>query len=331
MIDDKFKIFLKVSFIYFIVVYCNLCAANDLSSCTFPKNQRHNLDVSFDALYWHASETFDWAFTLKSSQNSTQSSFKTFKFDWDTGFRVGLGYNINHDKWDTHINYTRFQSNANDHSLGPITPAFLASRLSLLEPFSSGKANLKLDYNMFDWYLGKNILITKSILLRLSVGIRGGWINQAVYSDWVNPDFLFIFFVTAKENLKQKFKAVGPKVGINGKWNFLNLQKQFFSFISEFNIYYLWGHWAIKDKFIDTFETKISVITNQRNYGAFALHGFMGFGWDYNFSNKVDFRLKLGYEIEDWLNQLQIFTDASGSQNNDLILQGFNFGLGLNF
>ena len=78
--------------------------------------------------------------------------------------------------------------------------------------------------------------------------------------------------------------------------------------------------------------TVIYVKTLNRNFGSFMLHSFIGFGWDYNFNHdRYHFGMKLGYEIEDWLNQCQIFTDASVSQNNELILQGLNFGLHFDF
>ena len=38
-----------------------------------------------------------------------------------------------------------------------------------------------------------------------------------------------------------------------------------------------------------------------------------------------------GYEINDWLNQCQIFDDATGPHNNDLILQGLTVSFGCSF
>ena len=36
----------------------------------------------------------------------------------------------------------------------------------------------------------------------------------------------------------------------------------------------------------------------------------------------------VGYEINDWLNQCQLFDDATGPHNNDLILQGLTLNVG---
>lgn len=62
------------------------------------------------------------------------------------------------------------------------------------------------------------------------------------------------------------------------------------------------------------------------------LHFFVGPEWDFNFDHdRAHFKFRLGYEIEDWFDQLQIFTNISGAQNNDLFLQGLTASLRLDF
>ncbi|NGX56923.1 MAG: hypothetical protein K1060chlam5_01176 [Candidatus Anoxychlamydiales bacterium] len=333
MISDNFKTMLRIVGVFFIIILTDIHSDDRLP--TLPskvENQRKTIDIFAKALYWYTSETLDWAFTLKSDQNFVQTSYKTFSFDWSPGFSVGFRYNMEHDKWDTQASYTRFQSKATDHASGSVTPAFLAARLSLLEPFSTGKARLNLHYNIFDWDLGRNFLVGKQFFLRPSIGLRGGWINQNIYSDWTIPHFLDLFLFSASENLKQRFHGVGPKGGISGKYRIGNIQRHSFNFIGQFELGYLWGHWSIKDKYIDNLSTVIYVKTLDRNFGSLVLHSFMGFEWDCKTEqDRYYFRLKFGYEIEDWLNHCQIFSDASGSQNNDLILQGLNFGLHFDF
>lgn len=297
-----------------------------------PQAQERTLDIFADALYWYTGETVDWAFVLSHTQHSEKSNFKTFNFGWAPGFRIGIGYNMGHDQWDTQACYTWFQSKATDHASGSVTSSFLAARLSLLEPFSTGRASLNLHYKMFDWDLGRSFLVSKHLLLRPSIGFKGGQINQTILSCWTIPNFLDLFEFTASENLKHSFRTGGPKAGMTGKWCFGNIQKHSFSLIGSFEVAYLWGHWSIRDRFIDNLSTVIQVKTSDRNFGSFVLHSFTGLGWDCNFnSNRSHFGVKLGYEIEDWFNQFQIFSNASGSQSNDLILQGLNLGIRFDF
>jgi hypothetical protein len=297
-----------------------------------PEAQTKTIDIFADALYWYTSETVDWAFVLKHGPNSETSTYKTFTFDWAPGFRVGLGYNMMHDQWDTQLSYTWFQSKAKDHAEGIVTTAFLAARLSLLEPFSTGKASLNLRYNIFDWDLGRSFLVSKHLSFRPAIGLKGGRITQMIRSDWTIPNFLNLFEFTASENFKQRFQGAGPKGGLTGKWGFGNVPKNYFSLIGQFEAGYLWGHWSMRDEFIDNLSTVINVKTTARNFGALVLHAFLGFGWDVNFDHdRSHFGLKLGYEIQDWFNQFQLYSDTSGSQNNDLILQGFNLGVRFDF
>jgi hypothetical protein len=323
----------QVIAVLFMIIMRDIHADNGLPNIPVrPEAQSKTIDIFADALYWYTSETIDWGFTLNHNQNSVHSSYKTFTFDWAPGFRIGLGYNMEHDQWDTQASYTWFQSKATDHTNGPVTAAFLGARLSLLEPYSSGRASLNLHYNMFDWDLGRSFLVSKFLCLRPSIGLKGGWITQALHSHWTTPHFLDLFLYTASENLKQRFQGGGPKGGITGKWCFGNIRKHTFSLIGQFEAAYLWGHWSITDKFIDKFLTVIRVKTSDRNFGSFVFHGFLGLGWDCNFDHdRSHFGLKFGYEIEDWLNQFQIFSDTSGAQNNDLILQGLNLDLRFDF
>ncbi|MGH2611696.1 MAG: Lpg1974 family pore-forming outer membrane protein, partial [Rhabdochlamydiaceae bacterium] len=171
------------------------------------------------------------------------------------------------------------------------------------------------------------------LVFRPSIGLKGGWINQTLHSYWTIPNFIGPLTFYASENLKQRFQGVGPKGGLTGKWCFGNIQKnQCFSLIGMFEAGYLWGHWSIRDKYSDSLLTIINVKTPGRNFGAFVLHAFAGLGWDYNFDHeRSHFSVKVGYEIEDWFNQFQIYSDTSGSQNNDLILQGLNLSVRFDF
>ena len=332
-VRHHFQTILQIASVCFMMISRGLHADDGLPNPSVrPQAQSRTIDIFADALYWYTGETVDWAFTLAQSESSLRSTYKTFTFDWAPGFRVGLGYNMAHDQWDTQASYTWFQSKATDHTSGTVTPAFLAARLSLLEPFSTGKASLHLRYNIFDWDLGRSFLISNHLILRPAIGLKGGRINQIIHSRWTIPQFLHLFTFSASEKLTNRFQGGGPKGGVNGKWCFGNTQNRYFSLIGMVEAGYLWGHWSIRDKFVDNLSTVIRVKTSPRNFGCFMLHAFMGFGWDCNFDHdRSHFSVKFGYEIEDWFNQFQIYSDASGSQSNNLILQGLNLGIRFDF
>jgi hypothetical protein len=298
-----------------------------------PQTQDKSIDIFANALYWRASETVDWAHIVTSNQNSVQDSYKTISFDWDSGLRVGLGYNMLHDQWDTQIAYTWFLTRATDHGSGHIISGFLAARLSLLEPFKTGKIRFDLSYNMFDWDLGRSFLVSRSLSLRPFIGAKAGWINQTIRAEWTTPNFDGLgFLYSASENVKNNFQGGGPKGGVNGKWVLGNVNRHAFSLIGNFAGAFLWGHWTLQDEFTDVFLTQTSVPMKNRNFGALMLQALIGVGWDFNFDkNRSHFALKVSYEIQDWLNHFQVFTNDSGTDNFDLILQGLTLDLRFDF
>lgn len=308
-----------------------ICADDGLSNPSVrPQEQPRTIDIFVDALYWYTTENVDWAYVVHSKGISSQIDYKAFVFDWAPGFRIRLGHNMEHDRWDTQASYTWFHSSASDTSAGLITPGFFSVRLSDLEPFSEGKANINIHYNMFDLDLGRAFFISNHFALRPSIGMKAGWISQSINSQWSRV--IDTIPILAAENLQQSFAGGGAKGGVSTRWCFGNIQQHFFSLIGTFEAGYLWGQWSIQDKYEDTLDTIIYTNTTPRSFGSFMLHYFTGLGWDVNFDhNQAHFAFKLGYEIEDWFNHCQFFTDINGAQSNDLILQGASASLGFEF
>ncbi len=295
---------------------------------TRPLEQDRTIDVFADFLYWHPSETVDWAFTLNANENSVHSAYKVIEFDWDPGFRVGVGYNMHHDQWDTQFTYTWFQSEAKDHASNGVTSGFLATRLSLFEPFNKGKIKFNLHYNIFDWDLGRSFFVSKGLAFRPFIGVKAGWIHQKIHAKWETPAILF----SASEDVKNNFRGGGPKGGVEGKWILGDVNRHVFSLMGTFAGAYLWGNWTLRDNFIDVLGTTTSIPMGNRNFGALMFQALMGFGWDFNFDrNRSHFGLKVSYEIQDWLNHFQVFTNTSGTDNFDLILQGLTLDLRFDF
>ena len=297
-----------------------------------PITQPKTIDMVLETIYWYTSENMDWAYTLFTSNRFVQTDYKVFVFNWAPGFRIGLGYNMEHDQWDTQASYTWFQSEASGSTGGPVIPGFLPARLSGLEPFSKGNASINLHYNMFDWDLGRAFFVSNHLLLRPFIGMKAGWITQKLHSNWELFNFFGSDSLFATENLMQSFAGGGPKGGFSSKWLLCCSEQYFFSLVGMCEAGYLWGHWSIHDEYEDSLATTIPLITTPRRFGSFVLHSFIGLGWDADFDHdRSHFEFKLGYEIEDWFNHCQFFTDINGAQNNDLILTGFSASLRFDF
>ncbi len=318
------------------VVLMGDCGLPNLSSR--PLNQCSNVDIFATALYWFPSETADWALILLPSGTSETVTFKTVSFDWAPGFRVGVGYNMEHDQWDTQLYYTWFDAHTTDHidrGSGNIVSQFLGPLIADVGDFQSAQMSWKLHFNMFDWDVGRNFLVSHELLFRPFIGVKWGWIHQTIHTRWQNPSFNFLVTtipLSARENLKNHFFGGGPSGGLNTKWVLGNIRCHTFSFFGDFGAAYMWGNWKIRDKFIDSLLTTVTTSVGNRTFGSLMVKALMGIGWDFDVScQQSHFGMKLGYEIEDWFNQYQILDHETGTHMNDLILQGLTADLRLDF
>lgn len=297
-----------------------------------------SVDIFGNALYWQPSEIAEWAITLFQNGNSETVTYKGVSFDWAPGFRIGVGTNIEHDQWDTQIYYTWFRSHAADHidpGSGAIESTFFGPVITKLGTFQTAQMNWRLRLNIFDWDFGRSFLVSKDLCFRPFLGLKWGWINQIIHTKWQNPAFILLgipVFLSAQENLKNNFFGGGPKGGVSSKWILGNIQRHYFSLFGEFGAAFLWGNWKIRDSFIDNFLTTVTTTVGNRTFGSLMMQAMMGIEWDFNFSNEQShFGMKLGYEIQDWIDQYQIFDHPTGTNASDLIVQGLTVDFRFDF
>jgi hypothetical protein len=90
--------------------------------------------------------------------------------------------------------------------------------------------------------------------------------------------------------------------------------------VANFYAAYLLGHWDISDVTQLTapgVHSRRTIPIDGRDFGALAFQAVVGIRLECG-----RFSAMAGWEINDWLNQCQIFDDATGPHNNDLLLQG---------
>ncbi len=300
-----------------------------------PESQ-HHLYAILDVLYWHATENIAWAQTLHGPTPPSAGDFNSASFGWDPGIRAGLGYNLNHDAWDTQLYYTWFRTSTSDTiplNSGDVSSIFIGAFVSATSFYKTASLKWNILFNMFDWDLGRNFFVSDRLSFRPFLGIKGGWIHQSLNTHWENPDFTVLhLFNSAEENLKNNFWGVGPKMGVNGKWNFVQRCRNSFGLFGDFQGAFLWGHWSFKDFFHNTLSQTIPALFEPKDLGTLMFGVLMGFSWDAAFNrDRSHFTARLGYEIQDWLNQYQIFEAANGPNKKSLFLQGGVFDLRLDF
>ena len=127
---------------------------------------------------------------------------------------------------------------------------------------------------------------------------------------------------TSDEHIGNSFWGIGPKLGIESTLNLWSGEKCRIDLALSFYTAYLLGFWTIHDVTIDTTDgspSRFDVPINDRHFGALTFQAMAGVNLSYGHWNAT-----AGYEINDWLNQCQIFDDATGPHNNDLVIQGLS-------
>lgn len=307
-------------------------------------------DLFADAFAWYASEQASavWADILEIGSNTSSFTAQDIGFDWDFGFRLGAGRNLEYDQWDTQLYWTWFRTEAHQSKrvspefipiLGggvlvteEIHPEFFAADLSA--DFSqSAKIRWSLLFNMFDWELGRSYWVSKDLSLRPFIGIKGGWIDQSIH---VKYDNLIIASaptnLSAKEPVKNNFWGIGPVGGVNTKWKLRNFGTHYPSLFGDFSAATMWGTWSCSDVYKKTNGIKVNVHSRKLTLGALMFRGFMGLGWDVAFNKgRSHFSTRVGYEMQLWVNQLRVATSQLIRLHGDLTLQGVTFNCQFDF
>lgn len=188
-----------------------------------------NLFLVAEYLYLQPQES-GLAFGIKTNDPTFSSpqehfNYKNLDFDYNSGYRGVIGYNIPHDAWDLYFYWMHYNTDVHGHARaepgGGILPLWSALQpVGVNPPFFAlnALARLRLNLNIGDIELGREYYIGKSVTLRPSLAVRAGFINQHYHV--VYKDLLFnSLLITDDIWLKNDFWGVGPKAGIDSQWN----------------------------------------------------------------------------------------------------------------
>lgn len=289
------------------------------------------LEFFGDVLYWQPTEPVEWTMNTNRSTPDQVVAFKTVDYDFSTGFRVGVG--LERD-WGVKLSYTRFYTETENTATGNLTPVFFGGRFAvptLLDPpyFQDGNIRAAIDYNVLDLDFGKSFRPIESLQLRPVLGLRGAWIHQTFDAEFQGTWLGGLFSEISDEHIKNNFWGIGPKLGIENTLNLWSGERCRIDLALNFYTAYLLGFWTISDSTINT--TNLGTIgsdvpINDRQFGALAFQAMAGVTLQYK-----NWDATAGYEINDWLNQCQIFDDGTGPHNNDLIVQGLSIRVSYGF
>jgi hypothetical protein len=194
----------------------------------------YNFFVTADLLYWNYHvDGVPYCIESRSTAGNriVDGTVENAHFDWDWGFKVGLGYNMAHDGWDVYLNWTRFhpeksrraESAPSGGAMGTLFTTQVApdgtGSVAAPEVVNHADVSYRMRMDLVDLELGREFFVSKHLTLRPFVGLRYARIDQKLDVDYKGGETLG---ATRKWeiDLKNNFWGLGLRTGLNSQWGF---------------------------------------------------------------------------------------------------------------
>lgn len=192
-------------------------------------NLSNNWDVytDFNFLYWVATQS-NMEIGIISDQTDPDyflnGTINKLDFQYQPGFQVGLGVNLNRDQWDLFLRYTWFHNTASSTvSLNPdgfkiLFPSWQLPDLFVAYFDGQEKWDMNMDY--LDFELGRAYAVGVDLRYRPFIGIRGILISQEIKAHYENVTSI-AFLPRNQVFVEQSADSwgIGPRAGIETNWN----------------------------------------------------------------------------------------------------------------
>ena len=320
--------------------------------------------VTGEFLYWQAAEdgldyVVDSQAPMRISQQGPVIRFalpdgkvKEVSFDYDPGFRVGLG-TIFGNLWDLNLSWTRFRTDDTSSTRKSATGTLLPTKLTVFDtpglfPPSAlyfadrASAHWDIDYDTLTLEFGRAFTPNKYLALRPHIGVIGAWIDQSMSFNYDSTSILgSVLLMKVKNN--NDFKGVGLRTGFDLR---CPLGKGW-SIFGNFAGALLWGDFSLKQRQdLDDLVFQLTIDMLHLHHGQRDVVGNLqmlgGFRWDRYFSKKrTHLGLYAAYEFNEWFRQYRIVSfnqpvmngtiDNLSGNRGDLEFQGFTLGARFDF
>ncbi|PCI93534.1 hypothetical protein COB11_05120 [Candidatus Aerophobetes bacterium] len=323
----------------------NDCKGNNITNDCLLKGRYDLKDdwgvsVFGSALYWQAQEEgLDYVV-----KNNTGTAFandaevKRATFDWDWGFRVGLGYQIPKEKMELALIWTRFhtsaQSSTSATEFGGLFPVWTIPGAGL-SPSENARANVSLKFDMADIQMLGVFTPRGFLQLKPFMSVSAVWVDQnfdVIADGGASTQIANALIIEDKIEMKNNFFGVGPKMGLETMW----ILGYGISIYGNIDASLLFGWFDLSQK--ETVQllglnpriTFLDIKNNDYSLSRVNLHFNAGLRWDRVFHHdRFHLSLMAGWESLLLFGQNQLLrlpnTDSPGINMNtqgDLTMQG---------
>lgn len=287
-------------------------------------------------IYWNSSYTDMVISALnQGTVDNTHNRKISMGTDYDPGFKLGWGYNFEHDDWDLFLNWTWLKSRprSSQHKSSPVLETLLSD---LVTPTNSVEfaeqfhAKWHFDFNALDLEMGRDFCVSSRLSLRPFAGLKSAWIRQKLnisYQNLLNEPSPQVGV------FKDHMFGIGPRLGMNSRWVFGSCNFAFLANIAGSLIWEEFSPYSNVD-YIDSQGNPPNIATmkgRQKELNPIA-EVFLGFDWGHCFKNDVYFNLSAGYEMQYWWDQNKTSSQIFYLQGNHALnLHGLTTSVRVDF
>ncbi len=282
--------------------------------------------ISASFIYWLPKEKgLEVAATSDSvdGSNPLHTTIHDVGHEYKPGFKVALGFNIDHDNWVIDFGYTRFHSRHGKSAhvntdTGELVPYFLQSDNNNSYIFSHASAKWRVNMDLLEVNLSRPFYNGRHLTLSPVAGIRGGWLGQKYGAKYTEIDNGDVYFAA-----HQKSWLVGPQAGLNARW-LLGMGFRFFGDMTAALFYQRFNLTSAQTQAEDPVTTNYMHTHHVKSLFSpyFDINLGLGYG-SYFCDSKWHFDLSIGYEFQIYWEQNHI-----RYIENDLNSSGTLRGLG---
>lgn len=292
-------------------------------------------NAHIDFLYWKADEDgLEYGSKMKApaligESSTTKTRLLDMHFEWDPGFRLGIGYAFDHfDCWALNLNWTRIHNHAHAKTSAQGIESQTGDVSTIISPWvnllfelragaSKASAHWHVDYDTLDLDFGKNVLLSKRFLLNPYFGFRGAWIDQDYK---VKYKSVFILAESSPPFTRQvtfKGKNDFSGFGLRGGAELMCHLSENWHIFSKLAGNIIYGRFNVHMKNLhDQGLGEGDIPPMPLNFKAsehfwrvrLCFEEAIGLGWETFFScQRYRLRFRAAYESSQWLNQNELF------------------------
>ncbi|MBS0620688.1 MAG: hypothetical protein JSS61_04430 [Verrucomicrobia bacterium] len=160
-----------------------------------------------DVLYWQA-DVGGLTYAIEE-----ESKAKNPEFEWDFGFKLGLGYALAHDDWELLLRFTSLQTHTDAHHDGAVFLPTWQLENGIPSFVDDVTMHWRLHLGLLDTVLIRRLELARTLGVDVEFGARVGWIRQKFNLEYRPDPAEWI-------HTKNKFWGIGPYLNLGAEWRF---------------------------------------------------------------------------------------------------------------